>query len=111
MGNPFLVSKMKKNDILLLFYSLKSGSCQYIGTEQLRDSAHNKFQFIYTYEVLYRVLVHKIAIDRTNWEIFRDHPLFCLHESLDYTQLFLRWIGTATEESRRLSLGRETYSS
>ena len=29
---------MKKNDILLLFYSLKSGSlCQYIGTEQLRD--------------------------------------------------------------------------
>ena len=30
---------MKKNDILLLFYSLKSGSsCQYIGTEQLRDS-------------------------------------------------------------------------
>ena len=38
MGNPFLVSKMKKNDILLLFYSLKSGSsCQYIGTEQLRD--------------------------------------------------------------------------
>ena len=39
MGNPFLVSKMKKNDILLLFYSLKSGSsCQYIGTEQLRDN-------------------------------------------------------------------------
>ena len=39
MGNPFLVSKMKKNDILLLFYSLKSGSsCQYIGTEQLRDT-------------------------------------------------------------------------
>ena len=29
---------MKKNDILLLFYSMKSGSlCQYIGTEQLRD--------------------------------------------------------------------------
>ena len=37
MGNPFLVSNMKKNDILLLLY-LRSGSlCQYIGTEQLRD--------------------------------------------------------------------------
>ena len=42
MGNPFLVSKMKKNVILLLFYSLKSGSsCQYIGTEQLMDIIKN----------------------------------------------------------------------
>ena len=38
-GIHFWCQKWKKNDILLLFYSLKSGSsCQYIGTEQLRDT-------------------------------------------------------------------------
>ena len=41
MGNGESISGVnnEKNDLLLLFYSLKSGSsCQYIGTEQLRDS-------------------------------------------------------------------------